>query len=273
MFLFLTSFFLGLFSCCTLFATEYKPWFGPEKLFEIRTPIRYQNYQRVETGDCRTKFHSNDYFLSGSISITPRPLWNGEFECTLGQTTTNGFNIIDEKATIRYLILDDVVGDPVSLTTGLSISHVHPRALHDVSIFHHGRAEFEYHIAIGKEFPCEQFWNVRVWSILGIGVANRGDPWIRWNVSWEKNWWNRHQVHFFANSLWGLGHNKLFVASPFSGYAFVRHQHVDLGFRYTYFLFPPYGTISLEYFNTIYARNAPVNVNSIQLSLLIPLNL
>lgn len=254
-------------------ATELKPWFGPEKLFEIRLKTLYDHYNKIHSDAGNRNFKSNDVFLSGSAEITLNPKWNAEAEITLGDTSTHSFNFIDEKATLRYLIWDDVLGDPFSITTGLSIAHVHPHALHDFSVLRHARVEFEYDISIGKEYSCQQFWETRWWSETVVGMGIRGYPWIRENLNVEKNWCDLQLIRLFANSLWGLGHDDLDVNCPFPGYAFVGHQSIDLGLRYTLLSDAPYGTISLEYARRVYAKNAPSNVNFLLLTILFPLNL
>jgi len=91
---------------------------------------------------------------------------------------------------------------------------------------------------------------------------------LRANFSWEHNWWNRHRLEIFTESIWGFGQNKL---NPyhFHGYGSVQYQAIDLGFRYFYQF--DYGVVvSGGYGYRVYAQNSPENVNLITLKLVYP---
>lgn len=247
--------FLFLFSFSEAIATEYQPWLGNFYEFELRSSAKYQGYAWL-SADHLKKYSSNDVFLNLSlINARPDPAMSGELELTQAKTRRQQGNIDQIKITGRYAWQDDIAGDPLSITFGFSYAQAFRWSLRDVSSFHHGYNNFELFVSIGKETPFESFWKSRWWSILSLGVAERGSPWLRFHLYYEKLFAEKHALQTFLNSLWGLGHQKLHP-KHFQGYGLVQHQSIDLGLRYT-FLLQYYGSASLEYSYRIYARNFP----------------
>lgn len=253
-------------------ATEIKPWFDKDKEIEVRVADNFQWYRHVKGAKGTQNHASYDNFVTLSITSSPDISYSGEFELITGKTSQHSFITNCEALTLRYLILNDVVGDPLSLSAGISIRHVHHLALEDISNFYHGPYEFELHCAAGKEIACGGYWTSRWWGIAATGIASEGSPWFRANFSWENNWWDRHQCQLFANTLWGTGAHQLNLSIPFQGYGSIHHQSIDLGASYSY-AFDFYGTVSIAYAYRVYAQNAPTRSQNFFLNLLIPLGL
>ena len=114
----------------------------------------------------------------------------------------------------------------------------------------------EGHVAVGKEFECRQFWTSRIWGMGAVGIGDVGSVWVKGDLVWEHNWWDRQQCSLFTHTLWGLGEKRLNLAIPFKGYGSIAHQSVDLGGRYAYF-FECGITLHVEYAYRVYARNCP----------------
>lgn len=246
-------------------ATEFQPWLGNLYELELRTSFIYQDYTWFSSGPHLKKYSSNDLFFNASLAGT-LPAFGIEVEATQARTRRQKGNLDQLKVTGRYVWQDDIAGDPLSLTTGLSIIYALPYSLRDRSSFHHGRAEAELFLSIGKETPQEAVWISRWWSVLGLGIADRGSPWLRFHLSYEKRLWVQHEMRIFMHSLWGLGDKRLHL-HHFHGYGPIQHQSVDVGLRYTYLL-EYFGSASLEYSYRIHARNFPVYTHQVLAQLL-----
>lgn len=256
-------FFLFLFLFCLIFsngiATEYQPWLGNFYEFELRSSLKYQSYKRLSSGSHTKKYLSNDFFLNLSLSnALPDPAVSGEIEFTQANTKKQKGDLDQIKVTGRYVWSDDVAGDPVSLILGLSYIQAFQRSLRDVSSFHHGLFNAEFFVSVGKEntWGMETLWNSRWWLLGSIGIAERGSPWFRFDLNYEKRLCENHELSAFVRSLWGLGSKRLDL-QHFHGYGPIQHQSVDLGLRYTY-LIQYYGNASLEYQYRIYGKNYPI---------------
>jgi hypothetical protein len=255
----------------SLDATDFKPWFGPLEI-DGRITNTVQFYQSVDT-KCGARYRSDcgnftDFSLEGAVLDQ----FAVELEAVTAITRHRSFGLDSLRLTGRYLWMNDIVDDPVSLTTGVTISPVFKPSRHDIAIFHHGGIEFEAHAAVGQETSCMQFWTSRWWGVGGIGIADQGYAWLRANLNWEHNWWDLHRIRLLVKTLWGLGHKNLHSAYHFKGYGSIRHQSIDLGFRYTYGFC--YGIdLSVEYGYRVYSRNCPENVNFFIVELFYPIGL
>ncbi|MBA3815582.1 MAG: hypothetical protein H0X29_03510 [Parachlamydiaceae bacterium] len=266
----LALFLILIFPC--LYATELLPWYGNTLEIETRAAFKLQGYHSVATDHHSIKRPACDLFFELSAG-TSYDDYAAELEILASDTRYRNLGLDCIKLTGRYRLLNDIVADPVSLVSGITISQVFKPGLRNLSSFHHGGIEAELHLSAGKEHSFMQFWTSRYWGVIGVGGADMGYPWVRGDVAWEHNYCELHQVRLFANSLWGLGHESLKLKHHFHGYGPIRHQCIDIGLRYSKF-FPCNGlVVSLEYAFRIFARNCPKEMNSLYLSLNYPFGL
>jgi len=240
-------------------ATEYLPWIGPSFLLEWRDDLRYQHY--------RFKRHqADDLFLNNSLSGAYQDL-AVELEITAANTQRQPGRIDQLKITGRKVLTDDVIGDPLTSTIGISLTQCFRPSLRDISSFHHGYNEGELFLAVGKELTFSETWESRLWGVAGLGVAiDRGSPWIHLEGAYEKRWREKHECRIGLHSLYGLGRHRL-KWHDFHGYGPVSHRSLDLRLRYTY-LIDFFGSASIEFSQRLYARHFPGYACSVTLQLL-----
>lgn len=260
-------------------ATEYSPWFGPVLEIEGRATAYVVTYPSIEASerspyqnfpvdrhDIREVSSSTNGFLDLSASIAPTEDISAELELVLADTQHRNFGVDSILLTGRYRLWNDIVGDPLSLSIGIQAIDVFKPAWHDLSVFHHGGIACEAHVAAGKEFECMQFWTTRIWGVGAIGIGDVGSPWVKGDLVWDHNWWDLHEVRLFAHTLWGLGGDRLNLTQPFKGYGSIRHQSVDIGARYSYFM--ECGLwVKFEYAYRVFARNCPEKASIVTLGI------
>jgi hypothetical protein len=164
------------------------------------------------------------------------------------------------------------MGDPVSLTTGLSVRGVASRSLKDISCPYHFHANFEANTSIGREWDHGFDWHMRLYGFGAIGVANRGYPWVRALAMFEGNIHCTHRLGIFAETYVGFGNQAHVHTNHFNGYADIRHRNIDVGVKYTY-VFEIWGHLSFAYTRRVYARSFPQNVNFFTVSYMLPFSL
>lgn len=250
-------------------ATDFKPWFSRDFELQPRITARYQSYPFISTPYGKKGCSADDYFFDFSIGGAALG-YSVEIETIVADTPRQAPACDQVRLTARRLVLDDVGGeDPFSMAAGFTVIQAFRSSLHDISSFHHGQIEGEMHVAIGKETAWRNLWMTRWWGVLGVGIADRGSPWVRANLVWDKNMCNQSFVRLFMNTLWGLGGNNIRHTRHFSGYGGIGHQSIDLGARYTY-LFESAAELSIEYAKRVHARNFPGRANLVQISFLYP---
>lgn len=252
-------------------ATEFAPWLDKDFEFQPRMTVLHQSYHSIATSSRSIHHASYDRFYTGSIGLSAFD-WSGEVETTLADTSHQRGACDNIRLTARYRWLSDIIDDPFTVTTGITATQAFRHSVRDISSFHHGQLAGEAHIAIGKETAYQSFWQSRWWTVVGVGIADQGYPWIRFNASWEKNLCIQHQFRLFLHSLYGLGHHNLHSSHHFRGYGPIRHRSIDVGMRYSY-EFVSAGNLSIEYARRIFAENFPSQTNLFLLSYLYPFSL
>jgi hypothetical protein len=263
-----------------LFSTELKPWLDTDFQIRAKGNALLQYYREVYSPHESIRYHNLDQFytLSGSVAIpdlVSMDMNRGigvELEMTLANTRRQHPNLDNIRLTGRYQFLDDIIGDPISLTAGLTVTQAFKNALFDISSFHHGLIEAEATIAFGKECSYSEFWDSRWWGLLGCGIGDWGTFWLHGYAAWEKNWCDCHQLRFFMNSLYGFGQKNINRCDNFHGYGKIKHRSVDIGVRYSYFL--DYGqSLSIQYAFRPYAYNFPTFNNTLEIAIIYPFGL
>lgn len=258
---------LMLFFPSVVQAVDLKPWFTRAYQLQGLIDYRFQSYHSVDAPSKSSHYSSNDHFVDGSLMFVYEP-FSLQLETEFADTKKRNFDWDHVSFTGRYLWLDDNIGDPVSLTTGLTVSRAWREAVNDISSFHHGRNEAFLHVAIGKQNIEGSTWLSRWWGVLGIGTADRWTPWIVANAAYEWNSCDTHRLRLYVNSLWGCGGRKL-KAQDFGGYGPINHRSIDIGVRYSY-EFDYYGMLSIDYARRVYAHNFPDNANILTLCYIYP---
>lgn len=261
------------------YAIDYKPWYG--RVYEIDTAvdIRFQLFDRVDSHQSShhdllhvsNKRKELDTFIALNAGTALDQDRAVELEVIGLQSRKQSFGMDAVRLSGRYRFLNDIVGDPVSLSTGLTVSTIFPNARKNIATFDHGGVALEGHLSVGREMSSGPLWTSRAYGVFAVGIADVGSPWLRANASLEHNFCDRHRLELFAESIWGLGGNHLNLYR-FRGYGSVNYQAVDLCSKYVFQA--DYGVLfSLGGGYRLYARNCPKNACFILLRLDYPLNL
>jgi hypothetical protein len=245
-------------------ATQYEPWLGNEYEFELRASVIQEHYNYLAIDSKLKRYCANNGFLHAGVANSFAN-WRYEAELLQAITRKQHGDLDSIKLTGSTLWTDDVFGDRVSFLTGLSYTQAFSSSVNDLNSFHHGYYEGEFFASLGKETPKHSYWISRWWGVAGVGVAEKGSPWIRFQVALEKSWEEMHRLRAFMHILHGLGGKKLHVCE-FHGYGSIRHSSVDVGIRYEREI-PFYGSMNVEYSYRVFANNFPAYAHRVVVEL------
>ncbi len=263
---------VGLLSPLLGWSLECQPWFGDLYEFDLLATYAYSQFSSVQ--GARPPYHHffQSNLLSLGLDFCPNPDWSVDADFQCASTTSNSFYWQSVALQGRYLWLDDVIGDPISLTTGLSCRATSTTGLKDISCPSHGNADIELNFALGREFDSSRDWRFRCWAFGALGQANRGSPWVRGIVALESNVRDTHRFAFFVLGTNGYGRHTHVHVNQFFGYGKIREKVIDVGLRYGLH-FNSWGTLRLSYARRVLAKAAPENVNTWAISFLFPFSL
>jgi hypothetical protein len=247
----------------TLSATELMPWFGPDKVFEWRNSGNFQWYEKIPNAaetiatDCFSGFYHT------SLSFSPEPDWSAEAELRFGYTEGGGVEVFDHfKLTGRYLWMNDVAGDCISLSTGASVIIASGETVRDPATPHHNLYGLEGHIAVGNEHSSGPNWTVRYWLAGVLGTGFEGDGWLKTESAIEWQLCSAcNQFRLFTESYLGFNGDKFKETTIFKGYDDIRHRSIDLGARFSHCVCCMTGVIGVQYAYRVYADNYPQNAH------------
>lgn len=253
----------------TLSALQEQSWFGDCLEFHFRGSYAYSYFNRVQKGSPQLTSTFESHVIDLGLDFSPTPEWSVDGAMELADTSKQNFNFRTLALQARYLWFDDIVGDTVSLATGISARFTNTDSLRDVSCPYHANFDFEANLAVGKEFDVSDCWALRLWGGGAVGHANRGSPWIRGILALESNCNDQHKFAFFTEGINGYGRHTTVNINNFNGYAKIRQKSIDLGARYGYTL-GVYGTLRFAYVRRVLANSCPKQVNFFIFSYLLP---
>ena len=250
---------------------EYQPWFSELYNLHLLSSYSYSYYSSVDGASIPLSSTSKDHFILFDVEYTPSTNWNINADINFLDTPRQKrMNFMSSAFHLRYLWLDDIIGDPVSFVMGAHIRYVSKDAIRDISCPYHGRVEGEGDISIGKEIDSS-IWRFRLWGWGGVGIANKGSPWLHARVVLEACYNIIHKFAFFFDTLHSYGRKKTVNIEKFYGYGSIRQKSLDLTARYGYKL-GRIGTFRVEYSYKISAKRCPKNVKTFTLAYLLPIN-
>src|SRR5207249_3886291 len=144
-------------------ALQKTPWLG--NLFEFEGSIVQEHTQSHELdtkeGTHHRSLHSD--LTKAALHFTPQIDLSVEAELNLAKTQDHDFGFDSLKGSVRYLWLNDIAGDIISIITGAQAS-ISPRArVADLSSQNHGVLELETYASFGKEFGYSDSGFFRTW--------------------------------------------------------------------------------------------------------------
>lgn len=258
------SFLLAAFFSTSLAAFEEKPWLADFLEFYLDSSYTYYRFRHVDDAVHQLHSPSNNNLLSFDVGFIPVDGWELALEAEFASTPRQSWGRRSVAGQIRVRWLDDIAGDPITLTTGLSVRQVAHVSVHDISSPYAARWDIEAHAAIGNEWSRGANWYMRWYGVGALGQGNTGSPWTRGRAAFELNRDNHHQIEFFGIGYWGFGHRRKVNIEHFRGWGHIDHASIDLGVGYRY-VTDFWGYFWIEYAHRVLAKSYPMAQNTIQI--------
>ncbi len=264
-----------LFAFCattSLVALDTKPWLGDVYAFSFESGFSYAHFPKVQGASTQLRSPENSRNLVADVGLTTSPNWDVQLEGEFGQANSINWALRSGAMQIRFLFLNDVVGDLCSFICGVSVRGASSHFLKSVSTPYAAECNIELSSALGKEWSLGPNWTARTYGFLAVGQANRGSPWIRPLLVAEYNLLNQHRFTLFSNADVGFGGKQGVDVDHFHGWSPFQHQSVDLGVSYGCEL-GVYGRLTASYARRLFAHNFPERMNLFTLSYFLPFSL
>jgi len=246
--------FLLLLFTSSVWAFEESPWFSEPYLFEFRPAFTWGYFSEVEGGS--ESFSSNTQDLVLNLGVATMSNIEAQVDLQFWGSKQKSFNFESMAVQLRYLVLDDLVGDLISLTAGANFRVVPFWRLQDVAMPYHYVSNLEAVVSAGKEFSSGPYWYFHLYGLGAFGWANKGAPWLRFLLEGRYNIQNTHRLSGICRSYIGLGDKRTVDVSNFDGYYDVYHRSIDLAASY-YYHFREWGDLGVEGGYRVFARAYP----------------
>lgn len=255
---YLAGFLLG--ASCLLQAFEEEPWYDYPLEIHFRPSYLIAYYSSINGLTQPSSYQSLNQVLTANFGFTTMSQFDVQIESEiLLKTKMLDPTLMSVGIQGRYLILDDVEGDPLSVSLGVNMRYVPDHVRQDPFCPYHNLMNFETHAALGKEFDHLERWTYRAFAIASIGIANQGAMWVKGLGAFAMHSKDeKHEGIFTVDSYFGFGSRHFIDLNDFHGYYNIWHQNVDLSALYRY-KFDIWGALSFCLGYRPYALDYPVH--------------
>ena len=252
-----------------VYAVQSEPWLGNWLEFEATLDQSYTKSNSVDTthGAKHHKLHSNK--THASIEFMPSVNMSVELELDLASTQKKSYGFDTFKTQSRYRVLNDLTGDPITLTGGLVMALSTPARVADLSSTQHGVFETDAYISLGRQFGItdNSYW--KAWGLVNSGLASSGSPWLGAEVHVGRAWHEEHCIDVFFRAAKGLSDGRLHHVSHFHSWSRIGYRYTEAGLSYT-LKKVGYGSLYVEASKRLSAQYCPKDTLNICLGVLIP---
>jgi len=246
-----------------------KPWLGNLFEFQLTGSYTFQHFSRVRTYPDTVKLSTNANYFDIDLGLVLLPTLN--VGVNLGTQKVMGKNLYFDTAKIfgQYLVFDDIVGDPISMTINLSLASTDTKALANLGKFHHGRFESVLSASVGREWAIGRIFTHRIWANVGFGGSTRSSLFSKESLSWQINFIDRIRIGAFGIFNGGFGKKRLTTLSDFTGYRHTRYRAIDAGLSLKY-RWDIWGDMKFQFTRRFWGRSCPENGYSFQVMYHLP---
>ena len=257
------AFFCALFSCCTFSVAQaelFKPWLG--NLFELQLTAgySYQHYRKIHMDPEPIYLGTNSNYFDARLAMVLLPTLNMGVKA--GTSKIMGQNLYFETAELfaQYLMLDDIVGDPVSMTLNLTVASTQRKPRRNLGRFHHGPMSAELGVSIGREWALGSIFTSRIWINANLGGSTRSSLYTEESAAVEVNFIDRVRLGVVGVFHAGFGTKRLSLEqiSNFDGYRHIAYRAIDAGVNLKY-RWGVWGDLKFEFLRRFWGRSCPQN--------------
>ncbi|MCI5052879.1 MAG: hypothetical protein MRY21_07085 [Simkaniaceae bacterium] len=245
-----------------VFALVELPWLTEPYLFHFRPAVEVGYYPSIESRGAQIDSSNTLERAEFNLGVAFMSNIDVQAELELYHSQRLNFNFQSFATSVRMQFLDDIAGDPVSLTAGVDYRVVPFWRLKDPGVPYHFVSNFQLNSAVGKEISRGDYWIFRTYGVAAIGMANKGYPWFRLDLNAGANFANRHRLDLDLKTYIGFGYVQAIDVNTFDGYYDIAHRSIDAQIAYRYH-FQIYGTLSLEGLYRIYAHSYPSDYRAV----------
>lgn len=257
--------FLLLLATGLLGAAEERPWI--ERPLQLFTGVKAAGewFDHLDRDGKELSYHGRNLLIDANMRLATSSNLEFELELCTSRTHHHTYSIDACKQSVRYLLLEDALGDPFALSIGLTLTEAWNRAVFDPALLYRGNFAVELHTAQGVEREWTECTNYRLYAVEAIGFSS-GSPWVRGVAGVELFTETGHLLGSKMEGICGFG-NRALCPSRFDGYGSIAYRIVDFSLYYT-FRTDSWQYYTLEGLYRVYARNAPSRLFHLEVSII-----
>lgn len=263
---------LFLFFPSIVFLLEKEPWLGNIYQFTFSSKYSYFYFSKVDSAIEQPKKTNHNNLVCFSLDFPFSSKASVDADLIFVDTPRQTFSFNSFAMQFRYLVLDDITKNVISLIIFEDMKIASNKSVKDISTYDMGRFEMEAGFSLGKEFDQMEFWLFRGWFNFLAGIANKGSPWIKGILSFDLNNKDKYSLFTFLEATHSYGRKVSINIKNFKGYGEYREKSLSFGTKFSYKL-NVWGNLAFEYKRKFYAKRGPEKVNYFTLTYELPFSL
>ena len=254
-------------SATLLHARDMSPWLG--NVYECESSLSYANTHARH-------IHKSSRLTTAAFSATLDPQLDAKFSLSAATPGRHLVEFRQAKLRVRHLLMNDIMGDPLSLIAGVCLEAASHSQCKDRLQMQISQAVLAAHVAAGKEFLMAKNRHMHLWAVGQVKVGRAAAPALSgalhadWVVGEEKD--QTHRFGVVGIYTHGCGAREFRREGHGALYSRVAFRALDAGVRYSYSYFS-LGSIAFEYTKRLVAKQCPKHAIQAKLTVTLPFSI
>lgn len=238
----------------TLYGIQREPFLPAPYTFEFKNTYAYQYIPSIDQAINPIDYHSHNNFyfcaLSGSF-VEDQAMF---LEIGANATSQSSFNFLQTTFEYRLALLNELVGDPLSVQIAPVISFVPTYRIKDVNTPYQNILNLSAIFSFGKEYDANGDWIAKIFAAIEGGISSGLGPFFVADVEILTKFFESYLLKLSLQELVGFSKKSVVNVSNFDGWSKISHQSLQVMGSFSY-IFGFYGNLELLYGYRIYAKS------------------
>lgn len=248
-----------------LFSLQSEPSLPAPYTFEFKNSYAYQYIPSIDQAINPIDFHSHNNFYLTSISGSLQEGQAMFLELGFNATSISSFNFLQATFEYRLALLNELIGDALSVQIAPVITFVPAYRIKDVNTAYQNIFNFSTIVSFGKEFDQNEDWVAKIFAAIEGGISSGAGPFVGFEVDGRVKIANTYIFKLALNELIGFGDTGIVNVSNFDGWSRIDHQSIKVNGALSYIV-GVYGNLELSYFYQLYAKSYYQNDSTFQIT-------
>ena len=252
-----------------IYGVQREPYLPEPYTFEFKNSYAYQYIPSIDQAINPIDFHSNNNFCFSSLSGAFNEGQAIFFELGANATSLSSFNFFQATVQYRFALLNELIGDPLTLQIAPVFSFIPNYRIKDVNTDYQNTVNVSTICSFGREIEYKNDWVAKFYGVVEGGISSGLGPFFDIEFAALAKLSELYILKLSFLEFIGFGRKNVVNVSNFNGWSEISHQSLQIQASFS-FILGFYGNLDFSYGYRIYSKSYFQNDSTFQVSYTFP---